>query len=59
MIKEYKIITIIDEWSLLQEMVNELIVVGWEPLGGVSVATWEADDYSTKTEYVQAMIRRE
>lgn len=53
---EYKIIEMctVDD---LEIAVNENIVQGWEPLGGVSVSLSESDEYRYEV-MVQAMIKR-
>ena len=56
---EYKIYKIIEMSTAddLEIAVNEHILQGWEPLGGVSVSLSESDDYRYEV-MVQAMIKR-
>ena len=53
---EYKIIEMCTAYDL-EIAVNEHILQGWEPLGGVSVSLSESDDYRYEV-MVQAMIKR-
>ena len=52
---KYKIIEL---WDVNQDrfvkLVNEAIAEGWEPLGGVSIAT-----YHEQTGYAQVVVKRE
>ncbi len=50
MVKEYKILVAIDP-KVLQDLVNQHIAEGWQPVGGVAVgalvSTWGSRIYQT------------
>lgn len=46
-----------DSDALLEQVVNDHIAEGWQPLGGVSVVRWEDAGGYTAWQYTQAMVR--
>ncbi len=41
----------------LIKAVNDMILQGWKPIGGVSTSAWKDDYDNDFTNYVQAMIK--
>lgn len=46
-----------DSASVLQDIINNLIRMGWRPIGGVAVVRWQHERGAPQWNYTQAMTR--